>query len=201
MTRDDVEILEYETLCQGYFRLDRYRLRHRLFEGGWSEEVQREVFERGSAAGVLLYDPDLDTVVIIEQFRPGALAANLDDPWLVEIVAGIVDEGDGREETIRREAVEEAACTITDLVPIVSFFASPGASTEIVSIFCGRVDSRGIGGICGRAEEGENIRVIVEDVDDSLNRLNDGKTYNVNLIIALQWLAINRETLRLNWLE
>lgn len=201
MSRDDVEIIEHTTLCQGYFRLDRYGLRHRLFEGGWSDELQREVFERGSAAAVLLYDPDRDVVVIIEQFRPGALAANYENPWLVEVVAGIVEEGDEREETVRREAIEEAACTITDLVPIVNVFASPGASTEIVSIFCGRVDSQGIGGIHGRIDEGEDIRVIVEDVDVSLGRLNDGKTYNMNLVIALQWLAINRETLRQTWLD
>ena len=200
MNRDDVEIIEKETLCQSYFRLDRFRLRHRLFEGGWSDELLREVFERGSAAAALLYDPDADAVVIIEQFRPGALAAEHENPWLVEIVAGIVEGGEEIEEVVRREAVEESGCTIIDMVPMLNVFASPGASTEKVSLFCGRVDSQGVGGIHGHADEGENIRVIVEPTDIALKRLNDGQTKNINLVIALQWLALNRETLRQTWL-
>jgi ADP-ribose pyrophosphatase len=201
MTRDDVEIVEQETLYQGFFRLDRYRLRHRLFEGGWSDEQGYEVFERGNAAAVLLYDPDSDAVVLIEQFRPGAFTANRGNPWLVEIVAGIIEDGEDVEQVVRREALEEAGCSIIDLEPIVDVFPSPGGSSEIVSLFCGRVDSRDAGGIHGHADEGENIRVLVEPADDALNRLNGGKINNAILIIALQWLAQHRETVRQTWLD
>ncbi len=200
MTRDDVEVIEQETLYNGFFRLDRYRLRHRHFEGGWSGELKREVFERGNAAAALLYDPDRDAVVLVEQFRPGALAAERGNPWLVEIVAGIVEDGEDAEQVVRREAIEEAGCTITDLVPMFEVFASPGGSSEVVSLFCGRVDSRGVGGIHGHAHEGENIQVLVEPVDVALKRLDGDEVQNAFLIIALQWLAGHRESLRQTWL-
>ena len=201
MTRDDVEIIGQETLYQGFFRLDRVRLRHRLFEGGWSDELKREVFERGNAAAALLYDPEPDAVILIKQFRPGALAADRRNPWLVEIVAGIVEAGEDPDQVVRREAIEEAGCTITDLVPMFDVFASPGSSSEIVSLFCGRVDSRGVGGIHGQAHEGENIQVLVEPADVALKRLDEGEIQNAFLIIALQWLAKHREALRQNWLS
>ena len=200
MDRDDVEIIEKETKFHGFFRLDRYRLRHRLFEGGWSEELNREVYERGNAAAAVLYDPDCDAVVLIEQFRPGAFAANCGNPWIVEIVAGIVDDGEDAEQVVRREAIEEAGCTIIELVPIFDVFASPGGSSEVISLFCGRVDSRGAGGVRGLINEGENIRVFVEPADDAFDRLKGDKVHNAMLVTALQWLAQHREALRQTWL-
>ena len=200
MNRDDVEIIEKETKFQGFFRLHCYRLRHRLFEGGWSDARSQEMFERGNAAAALLYDPDSDAVVLIEQFRPGAFTSGRGTPWLVEIVAGIVDDGEDVEQAIRREAIEESGSTIIDIVPMVDVFASPGGSSEIVSLFCGRVDSRDVGGIHGHAHEGENIRVIVEPADDAFNRLKSGDIHNAILVIALQWLEKHRDTLRQTWL-
>ena len=97
MTRDDdIEIREKIAAYQGYFRIDRYRLRHRLHAGGWSAEMTREVFERCHAAAVLPYDPIRDEVVLIEQFRVGAYAAGW-SPWLTEVIAGIIDPGNPRE--------------------------------------------------------------------------------------------------------
>src|SRR5882724_7704963 len=92
MADDSIEISARETLYRGFFRVDRYRLRHRLFSGGWSAELSREVLERGSAAAALLYDPERDAVVLVEQFR---LAAHLAGrpAWQLEIVAGIIDPG------------------------------------------------------------------------------------------------------------
>ena len=200
MNREDVEIIEKNTKFQGFFRLDFYRLRHRLFEGGWSDVKNQEVFERGNAAAVLLYDPDLDAVVLIEQFRPGAFTSGRGTPWLVEIVAGIVENGEDVEQTIRREAIEESGCTIIETVPMLDVFASPGGSSEIVFLFCGRVNSHDVGGIHGYADEGENIRVIIEPTDNAFNRLKCGEIHNAILVIALQWLEKNRETLRLKWL-
>ncbi|MEQ8695449.1 MAG: NUDIX domain-containing protein, partial [Bauldia litoralis] len=105
---DDVDILEKTTPYKGRFQIDRYRLRYHRFDGAWSEPVLREVFERGHAAAVLPYDPVRDEVVLIEQFRPGPLAAGEASPWLIEIVAGIIDPGETPEEVVRREADEEA---------------------------------------------------------------------------------------------
>lgn len=193
-----IEIREKATAFKGYFQVDRYRLRHRKFDGGWTEEMTREVFERGHAAAVLLYDPERDAVVLIEQFRPGAYAAGL-DPWLIEVVAGIIEEGETPEEVVRREAVEEAGCTVTALHPIGCFIASPGASSETVVVFCGRCDSRGAGGIHGLDHEHEDIRVLALGRQEALERLAAGGIANLPAVVALQWLALNYTEIRSIW--
>lgn len=199
MTRDDVDILDTETVWKGFFRMDRLRLRHRLFGGGWGQPITREVFERGHAAALLPYDPVRDEVVLIEQFRAGALTAGA-EPWLVEIVAGIIEDGETAEDVVRRETVEEAGCEVTDIVPIMDVFTTPGGSSERIAIFCGRVDAQGIGGVHGLADEGEDIRVFTESLDEALARLADGGITNIIAVAALQWLALNREKLRREWL-
>lgn len=206
-TSDDVDIIEKQTPFRGYFRVDRYRLKHRLFEGGWSQEVSREIFERGHAVTALLFDPDLDRLVFIEQFRVGAFCALaspwFDDgfsPWLVECIAGIIEEGETPEQVARREAVEETGCEITDIVPVCHYLVSPGGSTESVFVFCGRVDSSAAGGIHGITEEQENIRVFAVPVDEALDWLDGGRIDNAMTLIALQWLKLNHEGLRARWL-
>jgi ADP-ribose pyrophosphatase len=199
MDRDSVELIEKQAAFCGYFRIDRLRLRFPLYEGGMSREVEREVLERGQVAAVLLVDPDRDCVVLIEQFRPGPYAAG-EPPWLIEAVAGVIEGGESAEELARREAREEANCEITDLFPIMRFFTSPGASTESVALFCGRVDSSDAGGVHGLAEEGEDIRVLVVSVDEALSLLGEGRIVNAKTIIALQWLASNYDKVRKRWL-
>ncbi len=199
MTRNDVEILETETVWKGYFRMDRLRLRHRLFAGGWGQPITREVFERGNAAALLPYDPVRDEVVLIEQFRVGALTASA-EPWLVEIVAGIIEDGETAEDVVHRETVEEAGCPVTDIVPIMDVFTTPGGSSERIAIFLGRVDAQGVGGVHGLADEGEDIRVFTESLDKALARLADGDIANLIAVAALQWLALNRKKLRRQWL-
>ncbi len=199
MNRDSVELIEKQAAFAGYFRIDRFRLRFPLYEGGMSREVVREVLERGRAAAVLLVDPNRDAVVLIEQFRPGAYAAG-DQPWLIETVAGIIEVAESAEEVARREAREEANCDITDLIPIMRYFTSPGASTETVMLFCGRVDSTNAGGVHGLDDEGEDIRVVVVSVDEALSLLREGKIVNAITIIALQWLATSYDSVKKRWL-
>ncbi len=103
MKNNDVEVLEKTVCFEGFFRLERYRLRHRLFNGDWSQTVQRELFERGHAAAVLPYDPVTNEVVLIEQFRVGAMNAP-GGPWLLEIVAGIIEDNEAAEDVVKREA-------------------------------------------------------------------------------------------------
>jgi len=199
MNRDGVELVEKQAAFSGYFRIDRFRLRFPLYEGGMSREVVREVLERGRVAAVLLVDPDRDCVVLIEQFRPGPYAAG-DQPWLIEAVAGVIEGAESAEEMVRREAREEANCEITDLFPVMRFFTSPGASTESVALFCGRVDSTNAGGVHGLEEEGEDIRVMVVSVSEALSLLREGKIVNAKTIIALQWLAGNYDKVKRRWL-
>ncbi len=195
---DGVEIIDKSLRYKGFFEIVSYRFRHRLFAGGWSAEIQREVFERGQAVGVLPYDPAADAVVLIEQFRIGALVAGM-APWQTEIVAGIIEEGEAIEDVARRETAEEAGAAVGELIPICRYLVSPGGTSESVQLYCGRVDSRGLGGFHGLADENEDIRVEVTPVGDALAALNAGRIGNAVTIIALQWLALNRERLRGLW--
>lgn len=194
----DVEVLEKSEAFHGYFRVDRYKLRHRLHQGGWSGEMTREVFERGNAAAVLPYDPVLDAVVMIEQFRVGAYAAGR-PPWLLEIVAGIVEDGETAESVVRREAVEESGCEIHELEPIADYLVSPGGTSECVTIFCGRVDASKAGGVHGKAEEHEDIKVVVLPFAEALERLKNNRIDNGTALISMQWLVLHRDRLRESW--
>ena len=185
-----IEIVERTEAFKGHFQIDRYRLRHRKFDGGWTAEMRREVFERGHAAAVLLYDPALDRVVMIEQFRVGAHAAG-EEPWLIEIVAGIIDPGETAEAVVRREAMEEAGCEISALAPIGRYLVSPGGSSETLTLFCGQVDASGAGGLHGLEHEGEDIRVLPLPRSQALKLLSEGAIANFTAVVALQWLALN----------
>lgn len=193
-----VEVLEQQVCYQGFFRLERYRLRHRLYDGTMSTPLVRELFERGHAAAVLPYDPLLDRVVLLEQFRIGALTSP-GGAWLLEIVAGIIEEGETAEQVVRRELLEETGCTLHELEPICEYMVSPGGTSERISLFCGRVDASGAGGVHGLAEEGEDIRVASVGFDEAMALLGEGRLNSASPIIALQWLAVNRGRLRRQW--
>jgi len=198
MNQTDVEIESKQTVYQGRFRIDRYRLRHRLFAGGWSAPIERELFERGHAAALLPYDPVRDAVVLLEQFRIGAYAAG-HDPWLIEIVAGIIEPDETAKDVVHRETREEAGLAVEDLVKIADYLPSPGGSSETTALYCGRVDARDAGGIHGVKSEGEDIRVSVLAADDIGAMLGAGRPFNATTLIALQWLLLNRSDLRRRW--
>ena len=198
MADPQVAVLEQTVAYDGHFRIIRYRLRHQLFAGGMSRELMREVFERGHAVAVLPFDPERNRVVLIEQFRIGALGV-VDDPWLLEPVAGIIERGERAPAVARREAAEEADLELLDLVPACTYFASPGGSTETCQVFIGRVDAAGVGGIFGLADEGEDIRVQVVPFETALEWLCDGRIHAATTIVALQWLALHRAELEERW--
>lgn len=183
----------------GFFRMEKYRLRHELFQGGWSPDITRECLERGHAVAVLLYDPEQDQVVLLEQFRIGALEFP-GGPWLLEIVAGIMDDpSETAEDVARRETVEEAGCELLDLLPICHYLVSPGGASESIRLFCGRINAAGIGGLRGLAEEHEDIRVHVVSRAEALDLLKAGRINSAAPIIALQWLELNRLGLLERW--
>ena len=188
------ELLVETPIYRGFFNLSRYELRHTLFQGGWSEPIVRELFHRGRCVGVIPYDPVQNKVVLIEQFRIGAIQ-DKSTPWLVEIVAGAIEPGENPEEVAYREMVEEAGCHVNELIRIGEFYTSPGGCSEKITLFCGLIDSEGVGGIFGLAEEHEDIRAEVVDLDEALSWVDTGIIDSAIPIIALQWLALNRERL------
>lgn len=194
------EIIDREIGYQGFFRLEKYRLRHTLFAGGWSDEIIRELFMRGNCVAVLLYDPDADKVILIEQFRVGGLLQP-EKAWMLEIVAGAIEEGETAEEVAYREAMEEAGCEIQELMMINEFYTTPGGSSEWITLFCGKVDSTHVGGIHGLDHEHEDIFVRAVHFDEVYQMLEDRMIESAIPILAIQWLALNRQKLRQKWAE
>ncbi len=196
----EYEILEQQRAFNGFLTVNRYRLRHRLFAGGWGEEIVRERVEPLRAASVLLYDPQRDEVVLIEQFRIGALESR-PHAWVLEIIGGHIGKGESPEAVARRESQEEAGCTVLELLPICEFLVTPGTSGERIYLFCGRVDASNASGIHGLMDEGEDIRGEVMSADKAIGELYNGRINSTTGIIALQWLALNREPLRQRWAQ
>ncbi len=198
MSEPRFEVRERQVAFEGYFRIVRYRLRHRLFAGGMSAELVRELFERGDAALVLPYDPVRQEVVLVEQFRVGAITQQ-DDPWLLEPVAGIIEPGETAAGVARREAVEEAGLELHDLVPIGAYYPSPGGSSELCHAFVARIDARGAGGLFGLADHGEDVKAHVVPLRTALGWLEDGRLRTASALITLQWLALHRGELEARW--
>lgn len=196
--KDDVEIIARETRYKGFFSIIAYRFRHRLFNGEMSGEVVREIFERGHAAVLLPYDPQRDEVVLIEQIRIPALDSS-DTPWLLEMVAGIIEGGETVEDVARREALEEANIVVKRCKPALNYLASPGGTSERLSIMVGEVDATTAEGIHGLEAENEDIRVHVVSREQAYRWVEEGAIDNAASVIALQWLQLHHESLRKEW--
>ena len=198
MSKETAEIVRQEVAFQGYFKVVRYFFRHTLHKGGMSGEVSREVFERGQAGGVLMYDPGRDEVVLIRQFRAGAYVAGR-HPWTWEVVAGIIEEKETAEIMIRRETVEEAGLEVGELIAIQNVMLTPGACSEACQIFLGRIDASKAGGVFGLESEGEDILVKVMPFAEAYAMVERNEVDNAVGVIALQWLALHRDEVRKRW--
>jgi ADP-ribose pyrophosphatase len=193
----DVIIEKREILFKGFYRVDKVHLRHRQFAGNIGPLITRELFVRRPAVGVLVYDADMDCVLLIEQFRVGALENAY--PWQMEIVAGLIEPGELLEDVARRETEEETGVTLDALEKVMEFLPSAGGSDESFTLFVGRADLASAGGIHGVPEEGEDIRVNVLSVAQALAALQNGRINNAPCILALQWLALNKPRLQARW--
>jgi ADP-ribose pyrophosphatase len=192
---DDVEIISREVVYKGFFSMEKLHLRHRLFEGGWSQAFTRELFVRGWAVGVLLYDPERQRVGLVEQFRVGAVGLP-EGPWQLEVVAGIVEAGETSENVASRELIEEAGIDCVELLPICDYLPSPGGSNERVELFCGLGRLPDKGGHFGLDSENEDILLHILSEKEAFDALAAGQCNNAATIICLQWLQLNRDRLR-----
>lgn len=193
-------VINRRELYKGFFKLIGFDLKHDLFEGGESVLLTRELVDRGQAAAVLPYDPVRDEVVLIEQFRIGA-GDDPSGPWVIEIIAGLLEPGESAEALVHREAEEEAGCKISDLVHVHRYYSSPGSSNELIDIYFARTESSDVGGIHGIDDEGEDIRVHVISSDTAFEWLDTGRIDSALPIIALQWFRLNRDKIRQSWLN
>lgn len=188
----DVKLEEKTRVYDGHFKVDKLKLRFKQFAGNWSESVFREQITRANAAALLLYDPQLEKVVLVEQLRIGLVGESLSSPWMLEIVAGLIHENEDPLATVLREAVEEAGCEVTDAIPICEFYNTPGALTERTWVYCALIDSKHLGGVFGVPHEHEDIKVHVLPAAEVFKGLDEGLFItSASTVIALQWLEIN----------
>ena len=190
------EILKKEIIYKGFFRLSRLTIEHNLYQGG-KAKVVRELLERGHAVAVLLYDAHQDRVVLVEQFRVGVLED--ENSWLLEVVAGMIEEGEEPEEVAFRESMEEAGCKIKELIKIGQYYSSPGGSSEKITLYCGQVNSQSLAEYGGVSGEGEDIRVVCLSAEEAFFRLENGAINSATPMIALHWLLLNQERLQARW--
>ncbi|AWB68181.1 ADP-ribose diphosphatase [Saccharobesus litoralis] len=195
---DDLVIEDKTTNYNGFFNVNTLTFRHKLFAGGWSGSVKRELFERGNAVIVLPYDIERDQIVMLEQIRIGCIA-NSDKPWMLELVGGMVEPGEQNEEVAHRETEEEAGLKLRNLMPMVNYLSSAGGTSERLYLYAGQVDSSKAGDICGLDYEDEDIKVHVVSRQQALQYMNDGVIENAATIIALQWLELNLDKLKNAW--
>lgn len=188
----EFKLIQQHTAHDGFFQLHIYTLQHQLFSGGWSAKFSREVLGRGHAVAVLLHDPETDNVLLVEQFRAGALQDKA-GPWMLEVVAGIVETGEEDVDVARRESMEEAGCTVTDIEHILDYYPSAGGSNETIGLYYATLDlSKVTPGIHGLSSENEDIRTHIVPLTQALDWLSHGKIKSSMTIIALQWLALKK---------
>jgi len=197
-THKDVLIEKEETLYDGFFKMKKVTLKHRLFDGGWSASMSREMLVRDDAVCVLLYDPKTDQVLLIEQFRP--CAVKHESPWLLELVAGMVEPGENDEDVARRESLEEAGVVVKRLEYMFKFVPSPGGLVEYLRMYAGEFDASkvDVNRSFGLPEEGEDIRLHLMLAENAIDLLKT-EIDNASTIMGLQWLALNRYELSQKW--
>lgn len=186
----DYQILSREDLYQKYFRVEKVMFRHQRFAGGVSEPVTREVFMTRGAVSVLLYDPKLDALVLIEQFRIGAIASQR-SPWQLEMVAGMLDKDLPPADIARQEAMEEAGCAVDSVHFVGRFFTTPGCCNELFHVYAAKVDASQLAAHGGLPEEHEDIRIHVVPRQTAFDWLDAGHIENAMTVLALQWLRIH----------
>lgn len=183
----EVEIRKSEIVYDGFFKMLSYSLRHSLFKGGMSNFFTREVMVRPNAVAVLLFDPSNQCVILTKQFRVGALAS--ESPWLEELVAGIVEDGEEAEDVARRETLEETGLKLESRLELISeYYGSPGGSSEKTSVYAAVIDSSDVEGVHGLPSENEDILVIKKPVQTLLEEVKNAKISSASLMIAGLWL-------------
>lgn len=193
-----IDMVTRDVCFEGFFTVARYQFRHSLFAGGWSNTIERERVERLNAAAAILYDPLRDQVVMVEQFRIGAVESGR-RAWTIEPVGGMVAAGEDPVTVIRRESMEEAGCELRTVDEIGSYHVSPGTAADKVWLYCACVNAGVAGGVHGLQSEDEETRVVIIEARQAIAELFTGRIDTAVAIIGIQWLAMNRERLRMEW--
>ena len=182
-----VVLKKKEVVFDDIFKIQRALLQFEKFDGTLSAEVQRLNFDRGHSAAILLYDPAKNEFVFVEQFRYPAYANDEDNGWTLEIIAGIVEQGETPLEVVKREAIEETGYEATEVEYLCEFYPSPGGSSECIFVFFGILGEKvsAGGGLANEAEDTLLVGIPAKQVYDKLEKgfFKDAKT-----LIAIQYI-------------
>ncbi len=193
----DWEIYQQQLVYDGHFKVTKFDLSHEKYNGENTPILKRELISREDAVAVVAYDPETDELVLVEQFRVGAIRE--DQPWLIEIVAGLMDQNESPEEVSKREMQEEIGCLPSQLQKIGEFYTSPGGIAEWVHLYIGKISVKEAKSNGGLDHEGEDIKVLVVPASDAEFMLSTGEVRSAIAIIGLQWFVINKENIRKQW--
>lgn len=196
--KNDFEIQSREYIYTGFIKVEKVTIRHQLFnQTEYTASIHRELIHRKEAAGVLIYNDELQRFALIEQFRIGAIDDEV-SPWQLEIIAGVLDGDESPETCIRRESLEESGCEIDELEHLYSFYPSAGACDEVFHLYVAQANLPEHGGIFGMPDEGENIQLHILQYSNLAQLMSSQRLRNAPVIMALQWLkqhiAVNAKT-------
>ena len=183
------KIINKKNLYSGFFSLNKYEFIHEKHNGEWTSTVEREVFSGAHVSTLLPYDPIKKEIILIQQFRAGVLS-RYDENYLLEIVAGIIDEGENPEETAIRECFEETGCQVKKIQHIQSYFPAPGSSESYYHLYLGEIQAFDGERIKGLEKENEDILVKSFKIDEVRQLLKQKKIMNGVTLIALQWFFL-----------
>jgi len=183
------KIINKKNLYSGFFSLNKYEFIHEKHNGEWTSTVEREVFSGAHVSTLLPYDPIKKEIILIQQFRAGVLS-RYDENYLLEIVAGIVDEGENPEQTAIRECFEETGCEVKQIHPVQSYFPAPGSSESYYHLYLGEIQAFDGERIKGLEKENEDILVKSFKIEEVKQMLKEKKIMNGLTLVALQWFFL-----------
>ncbi|MFG3343113.1 NUDIX domain-containing protein [Glycomyces sp. NPDC048151] len=184
-----VRIRDVELLSSDWYVLRKTTFDYQHSDGHWSQE-QRETYDRGDGATLLLYDESRRTVLLTRQFRLPAYVNGHPDGMLLETAAGLLDDDDP-ETAIRREAAEETGCRVGEVQPVFAVYMSPGSVTERVHFFAAPYEAAPEDRSHGIAAEGEDITVVELPFDKARSMIRTGEIADAKTVMLLQWAALD----------
>jgi len=186
-----IKNIKKEVLSDNWYTLNKYTYEYQKEDGSW-ENQQRESYDRGNGACILLYNKKKRTVILTQQFRMPTYTNGNKNGMLIEVCAGLLD-GDKPEKCIKKEAEEETGYRIHTVEKVMEGYTSPGAVTEIMHFFIGAYDENmrvSDGG--GIDDETENIEVLEFDFEKAFTMIGRGEIKDVKTILLLQYAHISK---------
>lgn len=188
--QNPIKNIEQEILSNNWYTLNKYSFEYKRPDGTW-EVQEREAYDRGNGAAILLYNASKKTVVLTKQFRMPTYVNGNEDGMMIEVCAGLLD-GDHPEDCIRKETEEETGYLISNVKKVMQTYMSPGSVTEILYLFVGAYDeSMRVGEGGGAESETENIEVLEMPFNTAMELVSTGEIKDAKTILLLQYAQLN----------